>query len=82
MKAKTTGSHIYSIRMDVPSSLFYSFFMALINHVNRFFCVPFTGSDTHVRMLEDCIQETILEQNKLAACSDRSVLGIAKHACV
>lgn len=30
-------------------------------------------SDTHVRMLEDCIQETILEQNKLAAGSDRSV---------
>lgn len=29
-------------------------------------------SDTHVRMLEDCIQETILEQNKLAAGSDRS----------
>lgn len=30
-------------------------------------------SDTHVRMLEDCIQETIIEQNKLAAGSDRSV---------
>lgn len=30
-------------------------------------------SDTHVRMLEDCIQETILEQNKLAAGSDRWV---------
>ncbi|XP_028306876.1 integrator complex subunit 13 isoform X1 [Gouania willdenowi] len=29
------------------------------------------SSDTHVRMLEDCIQETILEQNKLAAGSDR-----------
>lgn len=30
-------------------------------------------SDTHVRMLEDYIQETILEQNKLAAGEDRSV---------
>lgn len=31
-------------------------------------------SDTHVRMLEDCVLETIQEQNKLAAGSDRSVL--------
>lgn len=30
-------------------------------------------SDTSVRMLEDYIQETILDQNKLAAGSDRSV---------
>lgn len=36
-------------------------------------CAFFSYSDTHVRMLEDCIQETILEQNKLAAGSDRSV---------
>lgn len=36
------------------------------------FFSPFL-SDTHVRMLEDYIQETILEQNKLAAGSDRSV---------
>lgn len=39
---------------------------------NEWFCgVP--HSDTHVRMLEDYIQETIFEQNKLAAGSDRSV---------
>lgn len=44
------------------------------------FCVlPY--SDTHVRMLEDCIQETILEQNKLAAGSDRSVSdGVWRNA--
>ena len=30
-------------------------------------------SDTHVRMLEDCIQETLMDQNKLAAGSDRYV---------
>ncbi|XP_013869939.1 integrator complex subunit 13 isoform X2 [Austrofundulus limnaeus] len=37
----------------------------------RIICLTNAKSDTHVRMLEDCIQETILEQNKLAACSDR-----------
>ncbi|KAG7222176.1 hypothetical protein INR49_016574 [Caranx melampygus] len=37
----------------------------------RIICLTNAKSDTHVRMLEDCIQETILEQNKLAAGSDR-----------
>ncbi|XP_017270226.1 integrator complex subunit 13 isoform X2 [Kryptolebias marmoratus] len=37
----------------------------------RIICLTNAKSDTHVRMLEDCIQETILDQNKLAACSDR-----------
>ncbi|XP_030576348.1 integrator complex subunit 13 isoform X2 [Archocentrus centrarchus] len=37
----------------------------------RIICLTNAKSDTHVRMLEDYIQETILEQNKLAAGSDR-----------
>ncbi|XP_075967809.1 integrator complex subunit 13 isoform X1 [Anarhichas minor] len=37
----------------------------------RIICLTNAKSDTHVRMLEDCIQETILEQNKMAAGSDR-----------
>lgn len=37
----------------------------------RIICLTNAKSDTHVRMLEDCIQETILDQNKLAAGSDR-----------
>uniref|UniRef100_A0A1A8S084 Asunder, spermatogenesis regulator homolog (Drosphila) n=1 Tax=Nothobranchius rachovii TaxID=451742 RepID=A0A1A8S084_9TELE len=37
----------------------------------RIICLTNAKSDTHVRMLEDCIQETILEQNKLAGGSDR-----------
>lgn len=37
----------------------------------RIICLTNAKSDTHVRMLEDCVQETILEQNKLAAGSDR-----------
>ncbi|XP_061662431.1 integrator complex subunit 13 [Syngnathoides biaculeatus] len=41
----------------------------------RIICLTNAKSDTHVRMLEDCIQETILEQNKLAAGSDR-LMGI------
>ncbi|XP_061769272.1 integrator complex subunit 13 isoform X1 [Nerophis ophidion] len=41
----------------------------------RVICLTNAKSDTHVRMLEDCIQETILEQNKLAAGSDR-LMGI------
>lgn len=36
----------------------------------RIICLTNAKSDTHVRMLEDCVQETILEQNKLAAGSD------------
>ncbi|XP_004083063.1 integrator complex subunit 13 [Oryzias latipes] len=41
----------------------------------RIICLTNAKSDTHVRMLEDCIQETILDQNKLAAGSDR-LMGI------
>ncbi|XP_029351002.1 integrator complex subunit 13 isoform X1 [Echeneis naucrates] len=37
----------------------------------RIICLTNAKSDTHVRMLEDCIQETIIEQNKMAAGSDR-----------
>ncbi|KAM6986552.1 integrator complex subunit 13 [Aplochiton taeniatus] len=37
----------------------------------RIICLTNAKSDTHVRMLEDWVQETILEQNKLAAGSDR-----------
>ncbi|KAG7255352.1 hypothetical protein CRUP_013132, partial [Coryphaenoides rupestris] len=37
----------------------------------RIICLTNAKSDTHVRMLEDCIQETLLDQNKLAAGSDR-----------
>lgn len=37
----------------------------------RIICLTNAKSDTHVRMLEDYIQETIMEQNKLAAGSDR-----------
>ncbi|XP_015235923.1 PREDICTED: protein asunder homolog isoform X1 [Cyprinodon variegatus] len=37
----------------------------------RIICLTNAKSNTNVRMLEDCIQETISEQNKLAAGSDR-----------
>uniref|UniRef100_A0A4W4H327 Integrator complex subunit 13 n=1 Tax=Electrophorus electricus TaxID=8005 RepID=A0A4W4H327_ELEEL len=37
----------------------------------RIICLTNAKSDTHVRMLEDCVLETIQEQNKLAAGSDR-----------
>ncbi|XP_064175688.1 integrator complex subunit 13 [Anguilla rostrata] len=37
----------------------------------RIICLTNAKSDTHVRMLEDCVVETIQEQNKLAAGSDR-----------
>uniref|UniRef100_A0A8C5FQF3 Integrator complex subunit 13 n=1 Tax=Gadus morhua TaxID=8049 RepID=A0A8C5FQF3_GADMO len=37
----------------------------------RIICLTNAKSDTHVRMLEDCIQETLMDQNKLAAGSDR-----------
>lgn len=33
--------------------------------------IKFLSSDSHVRMLEDCVQETIHEHNKLAANSDQ-----------
>lgn len=42
-----------------------------VSNRGRIICLTNAKSDTHVRMLEDCIQETILEQNKLAAGSDR-----------
>ncbi|XP_029016608.1 integrator complex subunit 13 isoform X2 [Betta splendens] len=37
----------------------------------RIICLTNAKSDTSVRMLEDYVQETILEQNKVAASSDR-----------
>uniref|UniRef100_A0A8C1LCJ1 Integrator complex subunit 13 n=1 Tax=Cyprinus carpio TaxID=7962 RepID=A0A8C1LCJ1_CYPCA len=37
----------------------------------RIICLTNAKSDTHVRMLEDCVLETIQEQNKRAAGSDR-----------
>ncbi|XP_029969438.1 LOW QUALITY PROTEIN: integrator complex subunit 13 [Salarias fasciatus] len=42
-----------------------------VSNRGRIICLTNAKSDTHVRMLEDCIQETIMEQNKLAAGSDR-----------
>uniref|UniRef100_W5NDW4 Integrator complex subunit 13 n=2 Tax=Lepisosteus oculatus TaxID=7918 RepID=W5NDW4_LEPOC len=42
-----------------------------VSNRGRIICITNAKSDTHVRMLEDCVQETILEQNKLAAGSDR-----------
>lgn len=33
--------------------------------------IIFLSSDSHVRMLEECVQETIHEHNKLAANSDQ-----------
>lgn len=46
----------------------------LIDRVCIYIYLSLRLSDTHVRMLEDCVLETIQEQNKLAAGSDRSVL--------
>lgn len=52
---------------DTPLLVEYrSFYFVRLSSVFLFF-----PSDTHVRMLEDYIQETILDQNKLAAGSDR-----------
>ncbi|XP_023671031.1 integrator complex subunit 13 isoform X2 [Paramormyrops kingsleyae] len=42
-----------------------------VNNRGRIICLTNAKSDTHVRMLEDYVQETILEQNKIAAASDR-----------
>ncbi|XP_053718326.1 integrator complex subunit 13 isoform X2 [Synchiropus splendidus] len=42
-----------------------------VSNRGRIICLTNAKSDTHVRLLEDCIQETITEQNKLAAGSDR-----------
>ncbi|XP_053575066.1 integrator complex subunit 13 isoform X1 [Bombina bombina] len=36
----------------------------------RIICITNAKSDSHVQMLEDCVNETIHEHNKLAACSD------------
>ncbi|XP_068133698.1 integrator complex subunit 13 isoform X2 [Hyperolius riggenbachi] len=36
----------------------------------RIICLTNAKSDSHVQMLEDCVNETILEHNKLAAGSD------------
>ncbi|KAI1882242.1 hypothetical protein AGOR_G00248670 [Albula goreensis] len=42
-----------------------------VSNRGRIVCLTNAKSDTHVRMLEDCVLETIQEQNKLAAGSDR-----------
>ncbi|KAK3517407.1 hypothetical protein QTP70_009200 [Hemibagrus guttatus] len=42
-----------------------------VSNRGRIICLTNAKSDTHVRMLEDCVLETIQEQNKLAAGSDR-----------
>ncbi|XP_041113340.1 integrator complex subunit 13 isoform X2 [Polyodon spathula] len=42
-----------------------------VTNKGRIICITNAKSDTHVRMLEDCVQETIQEHNKLAAGSDR-----------
>lgn len=43
----------------------------IILHKNMY--IQLLSSDSHVRMLEDCVQETIHEHNKLAANSDQWV---------
>uniref|UniRef100_A0A8C9TP56 Integrator complex subunit 13 n=1 Tax=Scleropages formosus TaxID=113540 RepID=A0A8C9TP56_SCLFO len=42
-----------------------------VSNRGRIICITNAKSDTHVRMLEDYVQETIQEQNKLAISSDR-----------
>ncbi|XP_027034983.1 integrator complex subunit 13 isoform X3 [Tachysurus fulvidraco] len=42
-----------------------------VSNRGRIICLTNAKSDTHVRMLEDYVLETIQEQNKLAAGSDR-----------
>ncbi|XP_067860771.1 integrator complex subunit 13 isoform X2 [Heptranchias perlo] len=41
-----------------------------VSNKGRIICITNAKSDSHVRMLEDCVQETIHEHNKLAASSD------------
>ncbi|XP_069484181.1 integrator complex subunit 13 isoform X3 [Ambystoma mexicanum] len=41
-----------------------------VGNRGRIICLTNAKSDSHVRMLEDCVNETILEHNKLAAGSD------------
>ncbi|XP_043569283.1 integrator complex subunit 13 isoform X1 [Chiloscyllium plagiosum] len=41
-----------------------------VSNRGRIICITNAKSDSHVRMLEDCVQETIHEHNKLAASSD------------
>lgn len=52
-------------------SITFFFCVRLCKAEQCFSFIPPQNSDTHVRMLEDYIQETILDQNKLAAGSDR-----------
>ncbi|KAG2460125.1 integrator complex subunit 13 [Polypterus senegalus] len=42
-----------------------------VSNRGRIICITNAKSDTHVRMLEDCVQEAIQDHNKLAAGSDR-----------
>ncbi|MBN3280749.1 INT13 protein, partial [Polyodon spathula] len=44
-----------------------------VTNKGRIICITNAKSDTHVRMLEDCVQETVQEHNRLAAGSDRWV---------
>uniref|UniRef100_A0A8C2YTW8 Integrator complex subunit 13 n=1 Tax=Chinchilla lanigera TaxID=34839 RepID=A0A8C2YTW8_CHILA len=44
-----------------------------VGNRGRIICITNAKSDSHVRMLEDCVQETIHEHNKLAANSDQIV---------
>ncbi|XP_059582594.1 integrator complex subunit 13 isoform X4 [Alligator mississippiensis] len=41
-----------------------------VGNRGRIICITNAKSDSHVRMLEECVQETIHEHNKLAANSD------------
>ncbi|XP_054974015.1 integrator complex subunit 13 isoform X2 [Sorex araneus] len=43
-----------------------------VGNRGRIICITNAKSDSHVRMLEDCVQETIHEHNKLAANSDQN----------
>uniref|UniRef100_A0A8C0KGI8 Integrator complex subunit 13 n=1 Tax=Canis lupus dingo TaxID=286419 RepID=A0A8C0KGI8_CANLU len=47
-----------------------------VGNRGRIICITNAKSDSHVRMLEDCVQETIHEHNKLAANSDHFSLSL------
>ncbi|KAF4799747.1 protein asunder isoform X8 [Turdus rufiventris] len=47
-----------------------------VGNRGRIICITNAKSDSHVRMLEDCVQETIHEHNKLAANSDHEVHSV------
>ncbi|XP_005379701.1 PREDICTED: protein asunder homolog [Chinchilla lanigera] len=49
-----------------------------VGNRGRIICITNAKSDSHVRMLEDCVQETIHEHNKLAANSDHFIILKAK----